>query len=76
MHVGLFVIRLIACMQGCGQWVGSKANLWRTSGDLQANFGSVMYNIRANDKMRHVAKPGHFNDPGLMRVLRSVVSLT
>ncbi|EDQ89811.1 uncharacterized protein MONBRDRAFT_7758 [Monosiga brevicollis MX1] len=45
-----------------------KANLWRTHGDIQANFGSVLANIYANDVMASVAKPGHFNDPDMLQV--------
>jgi hypothetical protein len=27
---------------GCGLWIGQLANAWRTTGDIQANFGSVL----------------------------------
>ena len=47
---------------GCGQWIGSVANLWRTHGDIQATFESVLSNIKANDAMTPVAKPGNFNE--------------
>ena len=39
--------------------------MWRTNSDLQASFSSIMSNIKANDVMADVARPGHFNDPGL-----------
>ena len=30
---------------GCAQWVGGVANLWRTAGDVQATWASVIANI-------------------------------
>lgn len=33
----------------CGQWVGQLANLWRTGGDIQADFASVMHNVAGTD---------------------------
>ena len=36
---------------GCGMWIGKLANLWRTCGDIQATFASVMRNVAENTKM-------------------------
>ena len=47
---------------GCGQWIGSLANLWRTNSDIQSTFASVLANIKANNGMASVAKPGNFNE--------------
>ena len=54
---------------GCGGWIGKLANLWRTCGDIQATFGSVLSNVAENTKMAHWAGPsggplggGHWND--------------
>lgn len=47
----------------CGAWVPKVANLWRTGGDVQNYWGSIMNNIHKNDLMAEVATPGHFNDP-------------
>lgn len=52
----------------CGQWIASLANLWRTTEDIQATWGSAMANIHENDKMAAVARPGHFNDPDMMNI--------
>ena len=59
----------------CGQWVGSLANLWRTGGDIQAYFGSVLKNAAGNTKMAAVAGPtggplngGHWNDADMLQV--------
>eukprot|EP00056_Hartaetosiga_gracilis_P011205 m.168641 g.168641 ORF g.168641 m.168641 type:complete len:877 (+) comp13466_c5_seq1:51-2681(+) len=53
---------------GCGEWVASLANLWRTHGDIQATFSSVISNAKANNKMASVAIPGHFNDADMLQV--------
>eukprot|EP01064_Diplonema_japonicum_P004283 TRINITY_DN1279_c0_g2_i1.p1 TRINITY_DN1279_c0_g2~~TRINITY_DN1279_c0_g2_i1.p1 ORF type:complete len:890 (+),score=242.98 TRINITY_DN1279_c0_g2_i1:48-2672(+) len=53
---------------GCGQWIPGVANLWRTSGDVQATFSSVMHNINASNLMRNIATPGHFNDADMLEV--------
>jgi alpha-galactosidase len=39
------------------------ANLWRTTGDVQNTWASVMGNIHSQNDMASVAEPGHFNDP-------------
>lgn len=54
--------------QGCGLFVTELANLWRTGGDVQNFWGSIMSNIHKNDKMADVARPGHFNDPDMLQV--------
>merc|ERR1719313_2374198 len=52
----------------CGKWVANVANLWRTGGDVQNTWASVMSNIHKNDRMADVARPGHFNDPDMLQV--------
>eukprot|EP01051_Picozoa_sp_SAG22_P007477 SAG22_NODE_528_length_9431_cov_7.192135_5_plen_202_part_00 len=42
---------------GCGLWIGELANLWRTCGDIQATFASVMNNVAENTKMAKWAGP-------------------
>ena len=60
---------------GCGAWIGKLANLWRTGGDIQAYFGSVMGNAAENTKMAAHAGPtggplggGRWNDPDMLQV--------
>jgi hypothetical protein len=48
---------------GCGDWITDVANLWRTTGDVQNTWASVMGNIHSQNDMASVAEPGHFNDP-------------
>jgi Alpha galactosidase A len=35
----------------CGAWIPKLANLWRTTGDIQATFASVLSNLDNNNKM-------------------------
>ena len=53
---------------GCGEWIGSLANMWRTTGDIQATFRSVMGNLDGNNDMAQFAGPGHFNDPDMLQI--------
>ena len=63
-------------VDGCGAWIGGVANLWRTVGDVQATWASVMANIHANDKMAPVVNggqgtrngQGNFNDADMLEV--------
>jgi len=52
----------------CGQWVGTVSDLWRTGGDIQCNWNSVLAQMNANDRMVNIAKPGNFNDPDMLEV--------
>ena len=47
---------------GCGVWLPLLANTWRTTGDIQATFASVLSNLDANNNMAAIARPGAFND--------------
>ena len=47
--------------QDCQAWVPALANLWRTTGDIQATWGSVLGNLDGNNPLAHIAGPGHWN---------------
>ena len=55
----------LSCFRPVARGSPALANLWRTGNDVQTTFASIMTNIKANDAMADVARPGHFNDPGL-----------
>jgi len=68
---------------GCGEWIGGLANLWRTCGDIQATFASVMNNVAENTKMAALAGPtggplggGHWNDADMLQVGDIGLSIT
>lgn len=58
----------VCCWSFPGEWVLDVADSWRTAGDLDNTFGSVMHQI---DNIRTLAKyngPGHVNDLDMMQV--------
>jgi alpha-galactosidase len=44
------------------------ANLWRTTGDISANFGSMAQIGRGQAGLSKYAGPGHWNDPDMLEV--------
>ena len=50
---------------GCSEWIGALANLWRTTGDIQATFESMMGNLDGNNNMANFSGPGRWNDRAL-----------
>ena len=43
-------------------------NLWRTTGDVQANWGSIYAIISQQAGLAKYAGPGHWNDPDMLEV--------
>jgi alpha-galactosidase len=43
-------------------------NLWRTTGDVQANWNSIYDIINQNAGLAKYAGPGHWNDPDMLEV--------
>ena len=59
------------CEWGSNQpwaWAKDVGNSWRTTGDISANFGSVLYILDRQDGLRDFAGPGHWNDPDMLEV--------
>jgi alpha-galactosidase len=50
------------------QWGGSIANLWRTTTDIQDNFGSMLVNFEGTVDLSADARPGAWNDPDLLQI--------
>jgi alpha-galactosidase len=61
------------------QWARDIGNLWRTTGDISANFEknidhgtwiqlSVLSILDQQDSLRRYAGPGHWNDPDMLEV--------
>ena len=66
---------------GCGQWIASglvSCDVWRTGGDIQARWSSIMSNLDYNALMAPVqnGNPGHFNDPDMLQVGNVGLTLT
>src|SRR5207237_8199350 len=49
-------------------WAGNVGNLWRTTGDIQANFGSMLSIFHQNVGLSASAGPGAWNDPDMLEV--------
>lgn len=59
------------CEWGSGKpylWGGSAGNLWRTTGDISANWKSMVSIYEHNVKLYRYANPGHWNDPDMLEV--------
>jgi alpha-galactosidase len=51
------------------EWApGVGGNLWRTTGDVQANWGSIYAIIGQQAGLAKYAGPGHWNDPDMLEV--------
>jgi len=49
-------------------WGAATGNLWRTTGDINASFGSMLSNFRTNVQLAPYAGPGAWNDPDMLEV--------
>ncbi|HEV8569403.1 MAG TPA: RICIN domain-containing protein [Actinoplanes sp.] len=49
-------------------WGANTGNLWRTTGDIQANFGSMLSIYHANVGLYPYAGTGAWNDPDMLEV--------
>jgi alpha-galactosidase len=59
------------CEWGVNQpwtWAGDVGNLWRTTGDISDNWGSLKSIINQNAPLAPYAKPGAWNDPDMLEV--------
>ncbi|NUS65889.1 MAG: alpha-galactosidase [Saccharothrix sp.] len=50
------------------QWGPATGNSWRTTGDIQGNWGSVMGILDAQPRYAGVSRPGAWNDPDMLEV--------
>lgn len=49
-------------------WAPNTGNLWRTTGDISDNWGSVWGIPNSNNASASAAKPGAWNDPDMLEV--------
>ncbi|AEV86924.1 alpha-galactosidase [Actinoplanes sp. SE50] len=49
-------------------WAGDVGNLWRTTGDIQANYASMLSIFHQNVGLAAYAGPGRWNDPDMLEV--------
>jgi len=78
-QTGRYIVKSIEYCRtvgGCGEWIGGVANTWRTQGDVQATWSSVMGVIHANDRLAPIVNrkqgaangQGNFNDADMLEV--------
>jgi hypothetical protein len=54
--------------ENVASWGGSVGNLWRTTGDIDASYGSLLSIYHRNVGLAAGAKPGAWNDPDMLEV--------
>jgi len=58
------------------EWAPSLGgNLWRTTGDIQANWHSIYSILSEQEGLEYYAGPGHWNDPDMLEVGNGKLSL-
>lgn len=55
-----------------GEWAVKKADSWRVSGDIRAEFSSILKIIDLNADLYKYASPGHYNDMDMLQVGRGM----
>lgn len=55
-----------------GEWAVKKADSWRVSGDIRAEFSSIVKIIDLNADLYKYASPGHYNDMDMLQVGRGM----
>jgi hypothetical protein len=49
-------------------WAANVGNLWRTTGDINDSYGSMVSIFHQNVGLSQYAGPGHWNDPDMLEV--------
>ncbi|HJP74256.1 MAG TPA: glycoside hydrolase family 27 protein, partial [Pseudonocardiaceae bacterium] len=49
-------------------WGANVGNSWRTTGDINASFGSMLSIFHSNVGLASYAGPGHWNDPDMLEI--------
>ncbi|MFJ4828510.1 NPCBM/NEW2 domain-containing protein [Streptomyces sp. NPDC088747] len=50
------------------EWASDVGHLWRTTGDISDNWGSMLSILKQNLPLDEYAGPGHWNDPDMLEV--------
>ncbi|WP_406252075.1 NPCBM/NEW2 domain-containing protein [Streptomyces atratus] len=50
------------------EWAGELGNLWRTTGDINDSWASMLSIMKKNLPLAAAAGPGHWNDPDMLEV--------
>jgi hypothetical protein len=75
-HRQVLAVSSCAAPSGCAAWIAELADVWRTTGDVQANWASITSNLDGNNENAAAARPGHYCDPDMLVLGQPGVSLT
>ena len=50
------------------EWAGAVGNLWRTTGDIEDSWNSMIDIVSQQKNLAKYAGPGHWNDPDMLEV--------
>jgi alpha-galactosidase len=64
------------CAWSFVSWMPSSGNLWRTTGDINDSFSSMLSNLNGNKPPAFLAGPGRWNDPDMLEVGNGGMSFT
>lgn len=56
------------CYWSFASWEPASGNLWRTTGDINDSFASMVSNLNGNNPPAFLAGPGRWNDPDMLEV--------
>lgn len=56
------------CHWTFASWEPGSGNLWRTTGDINDSFASMVSNLNGNSPPAYLAGPGRWNDPDMLEV--------
>jgi len=57
-------------------WAPTVGNSWRSTGDIQDNWDSIMSNLDKNDQYWNISGPGQWSDPDMLEVGNGGLSTT
>ena len=66
------IIYNVCCWKFPGEWVTDVADSWRSGGDIQANFNSVLGQLDAVAALAEYHGPGHVHDMDMLQVGRGM----
>jgi alpha-galactosidase len=64
------------CAWSFDSWMPISGNLWRTTGDINDSFASMVGNLGGNSPPAYFAGPGRWNDPDMLEVGNGGMSFT
>ncbi|MBO5336802.1 MAG: alpha-galactosidase [Lachnospiraceae bacterium] len=67
-ETGRIIVYNVCRWQFPGEWVAEVADSWRTGGDIQPQFSSILHQIDNVKSLAYYCGPGHVNDLDMMQI--------